>query len=286
MNWIWVPIIVGGALLIGGLLYWQLVIAEGTYFGPRVVAGTYDWVAKRYDKIKRFNPQSESWFIARPLMHRLHDVEFPLVLDVATGTGRVPVALLQEGFSGQLIGLDLSWGMLARARSNLLPHRDQVQLLWQDASQLPFDDGSFHAVTCLESLEFFPSPVEALSEMARVLAPGGVLLLTNRVGPEAYLLPGRAIPRHQFEETLSQHSMCDVQVRPWQVDYDLVVAYKEGDLDPMGRGNGSPVSMVRCPGCRGPLQRSSSSSVCRACDRAYLMRDGIICLASFNTVRS
>ena len=286
MNWIWVLFIASGILLTGGLLYWQLVIAEGAYLGPRVVAGTYDWVAKRYDRIKRFDPRNESWFIARPLMHGLQGVAYPLVLDVATGTGRVLDALLQEDFRGQLVGLDLSRGMLERARSNLLTGRDQVQLLWQDASYLPFDDESFDAVTCLESLEFFPNPLEALSEMVRVLAPGGVLFVTNRVGPEARWLPGRAIPRRRFEEILSRYSICDVQVRPWQMDYDLAVAYKDGDLDPMGHGNGNSASMVRCPGCGGPLRSENSSFVCRACARAYFLHDGIICLASFDTVNT
>ena len=112
-------------------------------------------------------------------------VDRPLLLDVATGTGRVPLALLRNRFAatgGRIVGLDLSWGMLRQARAKLQDYDRWVDLVWQDASHLPFDDGTFDAVTCMEALEFLPRPREALAEMVRVLAPGGLLAVTNRVG--------------------------------------------------------------------------------------------------------
>ncbi|MFN2219790.1 MAG: class I SAM-dependent methyltransferase, partial [Anaerolineae bacterium] len=132
------------ALLVAllALAYWQLIIAEGAYLGARVVAWTYDLVASRYDAIKQFNPKNESWFVAAPLLGELRGVERPLVLDVATGTGRLPLALLRERFRGRIVGVDLSRGMLRHAWRNLAAYRDQVSLLWDDASRLPFSDGT------------------------------------------------------------------------------------------------------------------------------------------------
>ena len=184
MIWAWALVASLALLMLAAVLYWQFIIAEGTYLGPRVVAWTYDLVASRYDAIKQFKPRDESWFVARPLLQGLVGVERPLVLDVATGTGRLPLALLRDRFAGsggRIVGLDLSRGMLRRGRAKLNPYGEQVWLIWQDASNLPFGEGVFDGVTCLESLEFMPEPLEVLAEMVRVLAPGGMLLLTSTV---------------------------------------------------------------------------------------------------------
>jgi len=265
-----------GVAGLAALVYWQLVIAEGAYLGPRVVARTYDWVARRYDAIKQFDPRDERWFVAGPLLRQLAGVGRPLVLDVATGTGRLPMALLRDRFPGRIVGLDLSLGMLHQAHRKLQPYGDQVRLIWHDASHLPFDDGGFDAVTCLESLEFLPRPLEALAEMVRVLAPGGVLFLTNRVGREARLLPGKAIPRSQFEGVLASHPLRDLDVRVWQHSYDLATASKEGHLGPEGKGVDDPLSLLRCSHCGGPMVRRVAALACAECERRYRICDGIV----------
>ena len=287
MTWLWLLLAALGLAALALLAYWQLVIAEGAYLGPWVVARSYDWFARRYDGVKHFVPSAERWFVAGPLMQGLWRVENPLLLDVATGTGRLPLALLGEGFSGQIIGLDLSLGMLRQARDKLAPYSDHVHLVWQDASALPFDDGAFDAVTCLEALEFLPRPLEALAEMVRVLAPDGILFLTNRVGREARFLPGRAIPRPLFEQTLAEHPLRDVQARRWQVDYDLTMARKLGQhaqravraAGPFSDREPDPVSLLRCPGCGGGLQRDAGNLACPVCEQVFPILEGIVQLA-------
>jgi ubiquinone/menaquinone biosynthesis C-methylase UbiE len=276
---VWAGLAVAGAVGLGALIYWQLIVAEGTYLGPRVVAKTYDWISRRYDAIKQFHTRDESWFVAAPLLGELAGVKHPLILDVATGTGRLPLDLLREHFVGQIVGLDLSTGMLRQARTKLEVYEEQVSLIWQDASHLPFEDDTFDAVTSLESLEFLPQPRAALAEMVRVLAPGGVLFLTNRVGREARFLPGRAIPRTAFRQALRDLRLSGIQVRPWQVAYDLVLARKAGHRDPHGRGGAALSSLVRCSVCRGPLQDAPFGLVCSDCETTYPLRDGIVYMA-------
>ena len=285
MIWPWFLLAVIVLLVLALLAYWQMVIAEGAYLGRWVVAKSYDWFARRYDGVKRFDPRAERWYVAGPLMQGLWRVKEPLVLDVATGTGRLPLALFGEGFAGQIIGLDLSLGMLRQARDKLAPYSDHVYLVWQDASRLPFDDGVFDAVTCLEALEFLPRPLSALAEMVRVLAPDGILFLTNRVGPEARFLPGRAIPRPCFEEILAELPLRDVPVRRWQVDYDLALARKLGQ--PAGPTMASSTSkdsaldsLLHCPKCGGEQRWNADSPVCTPCKSAYPARDGIVQLAA------
>jgi ubiquinone/menaquinone biosynthesis C-methylase UbiE len=279
MTWLWVVLGAAGATGLAALVYWQLVIAEGTYLGPRVVAWTYDWVARRYDSVKQFEPRSESWYVAGPLMQALAGVERPLVLDVATGSGRLPLGLLRERFAatgGRIIGLDLSRGMLRRARAKLAPYGDAVSLVRQDASYLPFDDGTFDAVACLESLEFLPRPLEALAEMVRVLAPGGVIHVSNRVGWEARLLPGRAIPRPAFKRALAALPVREIMVRPWQVNYDLARARKEGQPGRRERAAVDVAELLRCPDCGAGLRREAAGLSCGACRQTYPIREGVL----------
>lgn len=94
------------------------------------------------------------------------------VLDVACGTGILArTAADRVGPTGHVTGLDLNDGMLSVAR------RLQPDILWRqgDAAVLPFPDGTFDAVLCQSAMMFFPDATGALTEMARVCRPGGVV---------------------------------------------------------------------------------------------------------------
>jgi ubiquinone/menaquinone biosynthesis C-methylase UbiE/uncharacterized protein YbaR (Trm112 family) len=277
MIWLWLGLGVAGLAV---LIYWQLIIAEGTYLGPKVVAWTYDLVARRYDAIKQFVPSEENWFVGEPLFQALEDRPQPWVLDVATGTGRLPLALLRKHFQGQIIGLDLSRGMLRQASAKLAIYGDQVHWLWQDARHLPFDDDVFDAVICLESLEFMPRPLDVLAEMVRVLAPGGVLFVSNRVGREGRLLPGRALSRPAFRQALAALPVRGIVVEPWQVQYDLAMARKAGSQETERHDPVDLAALIRCPVCGGSLRRTARGLSCTECQRIYAIREGIVHLAA------
>lgn len=207
------------------LVHWLLIRTEGVFLGRRVVVWLYDLAAGRYDAIKQFDPDTESAFVAWPLRRRLKEWPAPVVLDVATGTGRLPFFLLQEpDFNGRVIGLDASSGMLDRARAKLAPFGDRAALVRQSASDLPFADKTFAAVTCLEALEFLPDDAAALREMARVLRPGGVLLVSRRQGTDAAYFLGHTHDRDSFEAMLAGLGLTDIRSQPWQVEYELVWA--------------------------------------------------------------
>ena len=209
------------------IVYWQLIIAEGAYLGPRVVAFLYDVIAHRYNRIKQFNPDDDAYFFVDPLMEWLAETPRPRVLDVATGTGRVPLMLTANpAFDGTLVAVDLARRMLREAARALDGHSARVLLSAQDGMRLAFGDGAFDAVSCLEALEFMPNPRAALAECVRVLRPGGVLMLTNRVGFQARLIVGKTFSRPAFVKLLDEFPLEDVRVQPWQVDYDLAWARK------------------------------------------------------------
>jgi ubiquinone/menaquinone biosynthesis C-methylase UbiE len=229
---IWFVVIGGIAIAVGLLFYWLLFATEGVYLGRRAVVWMYDITAVKYDGIKQFDHEDEQLTIARPLLAALGEQPKPFVLDVATGTGRVPALLLADSsFDGCFIGLDAAAKMLAKAQAKLaqLPpdQSRRAMLVQQTADALPFDDASFDAVCCLEALEFFPSDRAALVEMARVLRPGGFLMTTRRIGLEGRLFIGRYRTAVEFEATLRELGFSGIRSHVWQVNYNMVTAWKE-----------------------------------------------------------
>jgi ubiquinone/menaquinone biosynthesis C-methylase UbiE len=279
MNWLALILGIVGLVLLGLLIYWQITITEGTYLGPRFVTWLYDRYAHVYERIKQFDSGDEQWALGLPLSHALYLIPAPLVLDVATGTGRLPRTLLrQPAFEGRVIGLDLSRRMLSQAVQRTAQFADRLTYVWQDARNLPFYDDTFDAVACLEALEFTPNPREILAELVRVLRPGGVLVTSNRIGRDAKLMPGRTFAPAEFKRMLHEFPLEDVRVRSWQMDYDLAWAIKTGE--PRG-GSVRPLpEILCCPSCAGRLERAADQFDCTACTRAYpIAEDGVIEMA-------
>jgi len=273
--------LVGLAVLLLVLLcYWLFHITEGAYLGPRVVALLYNWSAPRYDALKGFSNAEESWFLARPLLNRLAAVSQPLVLDVATGTGRLPQALFrEERFQGQIVALDLAHRMLEQAVPNTESYADRILFLQRDATLLPFPEATFDAVTCLEALEFLPHARRTLREMARVLRPGGVLLTTNRRGWEARLFFGRTFTRAQIISLLRAMGLQGITVHSWQHMYDLVWARKPGDLLRDRAPMRELSTLVRCPQCQGATLHSEAVALCCPhCGALYPIEGRIVAL--------
>jgi SAM-dependent methyltransferase len=98
------------------------------------------------------------------------------ILDAGCGNGRYTRFLLREAPSDALItGFDYSLQMLHRARQRLQSER--ASQVAADLTKLPYADESFDAIVCGWVLEHLPDPRPGLAELARVLAPGGKLLL-------------------------------------------------------------------------------------------------------------
>ena len=126
------------------------------------------------------------WFVpwAADLVERADIAEDWSILDLACGTGVVTRAAAQVlGPAGSITASDLNEGMLAEARRQ---GAGSFPVEWRqaDASSLPFEDDSFDAVLCQEGLQFVPDKRSALSEMRRVLRPGGVAAVSVWREPE------------------------------------------------------------------------------------------------------
>jgi phosphatidylethanolamine/phosphatidyl-N-methylethanolamine N-methyltransferase len=116
------------------------------------------------------------------------------ILEVGVGTG---LSLPDYSWSNRLIGVDLSAPMLrkarARAAENRLTNVDGLAVM--DAQHLGFRDGAFDVVVAQYVITAVPDPEATLDEFARVLKPGGEIILVNHLGAEAGL---RARLEHSF----------------------------------------------------------------------------------------
>jgi ubiquinone/menaquinone biosynthesis C-methylase UbiE len=233
---IWAFLVLG-LVVLGLFLYWALVVTEGAYLGQAVVTLLYDLTPDYYDRIKETTWKRDRENLALPMLAWLEGVVAPLILDVGTGTGRFPKAMLDEAsFDGQVWGLDASIGMLSRAQSRLAPYGERCALIREDASALPFPDETFDTVACLEVLEFTSRPERTLGELMRVLRPGGVLLLSNRIG-RARWFPGRAYTEQQLIDLLCAYPLAKIEIHSWNTFYDQVWVRKAGEPSHEGRAD-------------------------------------------------
>jgi 2-polyprenyl-3-methyl-5-hydroxy-6-metoxy-1,4-benzoquinol methylase len=102
------------------------------------------------------------------------------VLDVGTGTGVVALACADRGFD--VTAIDHSTEMLKLADSKARARQVDVSFELADAAQLPYEDESFVGITCQGALHHMPDLDPVLSEIRRLLAPGGYLYISEPCG--------------------------------------------------------------------------------------------------------
>jgi ubiquinone/menaquinone biosynthesis C-methylase UbiE len=152
-------------------------------------------MAEKYSKkvaVEQFGKRSNAYAACGALMDQtdldtvvgLLDLKgHETVLDVATGTGYLAMALAPH--VKQVIGIDITPRMLVlavqAARERGLGNIDNMV---GDVEHLPFFDSQFDVVSARFSFHHFPGPLVSLSEMARVLKPGGRLVIEDMVSSE------------------------------------------------------------------------------------------------------
>jgi phosphatidylethanolamine/phosphatidyl-N-methylethanolamine N-methyltransferase len=108
------------------------------------------------------------------------------VLEVGVGTG---LSLAGYGKGIRIVGIDISEPMLNKARKRVDTQRlaNVERLEVMDAEHLIIPDGSFDVVVAQYVVTAIPNPERALDEFARVVRPGGEIILTSRIGAETGL---------------------------------------------------------------------------------------------------
>ena len=116
------------------------------------------------------------------VLGRLTDVRPDAVLDLGCGTGQLTQRLGEQFPDASIVGADLSNGMLERAAQRAEAHDARAEIsgfVRADAQRLPLADASFDVITCTESFHWYADQEAAVSELGRLLRPGGRLVIAS-----------------------------------------------------------------------------------------------------------
>ena len=153
----------------------------------------FDVIAPRYDLVNRIMTFGMDVGWRRQAADSLRLARESTVVDLASGTGDFCRELTRRGY--RPVGVDLSFGMLAAART-------QSPLVQGDCLRLPFADHTVDGVTCGFALRNFVDLGAFFAELARVVTPGGAIALLEVAEPPNALLRwghafyfGKVVPR-------------------------------------------------------------------------------------------
>ncbi len=156
------------------------------------------------------------------------------VLDIATGGGHAAFALAPH--AAEVVALDLTPPMLEVAQKEAEARNlRNIRFLAGDAQSIPCEDRSFDVVVCRQAAHHFPNVRQCVSEWARVLKPGGKMILIDSVSPEepeadAFLEQVEILrdPSHvrnqrisQWKALLNDAGFAVDQVRAWGILLDM-----------------------------------------------------------------
>ncbi len=156
---------------------------ESAQFSEQV-QGMFDRIAGRYDLLNSLMTAGlhHSW--RERAVERAEVSSGDSVLDVCCGTGDLSFELAERvSPSGHVVGCDFSEPMLDLAREKAAHRGSPVRFEWADALELPYDGGRFDAVTVGFGVRNFADRDRGLREMARVLKPGGRLVILEFTEP-------------------------------------------------------------------------------------------------------
>lgn len=155
----------------------------------------FDAIADDYDRLNRILSFGVDRGWRKRTVEALELRPGARVLDLATGTADLAMAIARRHPDARVIGLDPSLGMVARGRSKVnrldrsqADGHTRVELQLGDAQQLPFADRSFDGITIAFGIRNVPDRLRALREMARVTRHGGRIAILELSEPRGGLL--------------------------------------------------------------------------------------------------
>ncbi len=153
------------------------------------VAKMFDNISGNYDFLNHFLSLGIDTQWRKIAIRQLQSSRPKLILDVATGTGDFAVAALKLN-PDKVIGIDISEGMLEVGRKKILKRgfQTKIELRSGDSEKLPFEENKFDAIIVGFGVRNFENLEKGLSEMFRVLKPGGKVVVLEFSRPTAFPL--------------------------------------------------------------------------------------------------
>jgi demethylmenaquinone methyltransferase/2-methoxy-6-polyprenyl-1,4-benzoquinol methylase len=133
----------------------------------------FEPLPRRYDVLEALLSLGQNGRWRQEMIAHVDDDDPGSILDVATGTAGVALALMHRT-RAQITGIDLTEAMLRQGHARVLQAgaADRVTLVNGQAERLPFPDGSFDALTFTYLLRYVDDPAATVQELVRVLRPG------------------------------------------------------------------------------------------------------------------
>lgn len=148
----------------------------------------FDRIAGTYDRFNHVTSLGIDIYWRRVAIRGMRPVGE--MLDVAIGTGDVALTALRQGRANHVTGLDLSTEMMAigRQKAEREGVGEKIDFVAGSALEMPFENGQFEALTCAYGVRNFSDLDQGLSEMYRVLQPGGQLVVLEFSYPQNRLI--------------------------------------------------------------------------------------------------
>jgi demethylmenaquinone methyltransferase/2-methoxy-6-polyprenyl-1,4-benzoquinol methylase len=149
------------------------------------VAKMFDTISGGYDGMNRVISFGVDVKWRKKVLKLVQETNPETILDIATGTGDLAILLSQSG-AKKIIGVDISQGMLDVGKKKVAEKKltDRIELMLGDSEALPFDDNSFDAITVGFGIRNFETLQKGLTEILRVLKPGGIFVILETSVPE------------------------------------------------------------------------------------------------------
>lgn len=152
------------------------------------VADMFNNISPKYDLLNRMMTMRIDIIWRKKAIRALLPLAPQLILDVATGTGDFAIESIQILKPKKIIGVDISQGMLNVAKEKIIKKglQDQFEVVLGDSEKLQFEDNTFNAVTVAFGVRNFENLEQGLSEIHRVLKPGGKAIILELSNPTAF----------------------------------------------------------------------------------------------------
>jgi demethylmenaquinone methyltransferase/2-methoxy-6-polyprenyl-1,4-benzoquinol methylase len=149
----------------------------------------FDNISGQYDSLNHILSMGIDKGWRKKAVREVMAVKPNRVLDVATGTGDQAIALCRAGVD-RVTGLDLSRGMLDVGIEKIrrLQWSDRIEMMQGDSENLPFENNTFDAITVSFGVRNFENLDQGLQEMARVLKPGGKMVILEFSKPRGWVI--------------------------------------------------------------------------------------------------
>lgn len=160
----------------------------------RTIPAMFDSIARRYDLLNRTLSCGCDLLWRRRLVRRAEKHSHSRVLDLATGTGDVALAIARRFSETRVTGVDPAGAMLAVAHEKIGQQHlaESITLVQGDALHLSFPDESFDMATIAFGIRNVPDVAAALHELERVLKPRGTLIILE------FSLPSNSLLRRAY----------------------------------------------------------------------------------------